>query len=189
MPEPPIDIDLSATLLRVDDALRRSSIPYSFGGAIALAYHVRQARGTADLDVNLAAPAEATVALLDLLPDVDWDDATLADLGRDGWVRVWLEGDIALDLFVPQHPFHDELQARAERVPFGDRTIPIVGATHLTVLKAMFNRPKDWVDIAGMVDAGSVDTDAALAWTAELLGADGPGHVRLAELVGGAADG
>lgn len=183
MPEPALTVRLSETLLTVDDALRRSQIPYAFGGAIALAYHVVQARGTSDLDVNLAAPAAASAALLDLLPDVDWDADTIASLEREGWVRVWLEGDVALDLFVPQHAFHDDLQAAAEPAAFLGRTIPIVSATHLTVLKAMFSRPKDWVDIAAMLAAGSVDTAVALAWTEELLGDDSPSHLRLADLV------
>lgn len=183
MPEPDLTVRLSETLLLVDDTLRRVDIPYAFGGAIALAYHVIQARGTSDLDVNLAAPAEATEALLGLLPDVEWGVETIDHLEREGWVRVWLEGEIALDLFVPQHRFHDELQAAAEPAPFKGREIPIVSATHLTVLKAMFGRGKDWVDIASMVEAGSVDGDAALAWAAELLGDGSPGHRRLCEVI------
>lgn len=183
MPEPDLTVGLSQSLIIVDDALRQVQIPYAFGGAIALAYHVKQPRGTADLDVNLAAPAAASAPLLHLLPDVAWDDETISRLEREGWVRVWLEGEVALDLFVPQHRFHDELQASAEPAPFVGREIPIVSATHLTVLKSMFGRPKDWVDISSMLDAGSVDTKAALAWTAELLGDEGPGHRRLSDLV------
>lgn len=46
----------------------------------------------------------------------------------------------------------------------------------------MFARPKDWVDIASMIEAGSVDIPDALDWTAELLGDDSPSHRRLEEL-------
>jgi len=183
VPEPDLTVRLSETLLLVDDLLRHTEIPYAFGGAIALAYHVIQARGTTDLDVNLAAPAEASAALLSLLPDADWDDDTISHLEREGWVRVWLEGEIALDLFVPQHRFHDDLQAAVETAPFKGREIPIVSAMHLTVLKTMFGRGKDFIDIASMLEAGSVDGEVALAWTAELLGEDSPGHRRLAELI------
>lgn len=182
-----MSVDLSAKLLEVDAALRGSGVGYAFGGAIALAYHVRQPRGTADLDVNLAAAAADLGPALDRLPDVEWDAETIARLERDGWVRLWLAGDIPLDVFVPQHEFHVELQAQAEVVPFRDRAIPIVSATHLTVLKTMFGRSKDWVDIEAMLAAGSVDPPAALAWSEELLGHDHPSHRRLAELVRTAA--
>lgn len=144
---------------------------------------MRQPRGTVDLDVNLATSADAVAPVLDLLPDVEWDDRTLAHLDQQGWVRLWLEGEIPLDLFVPQHEFHADLQAHAEAVPFKQRVIPVVSATHLTVLKTLFARSKDWVDIEAMLPAGSVDRTAATRWTEELLGADHPSHRRLVELV------
>lgn len=183
MPEPPVTDVLSTRLLEVDDVLRDSGVGYSFGGAIALAYHVRRPRGTADLDVNLAVVAQDVRPLLRALPVVSWDEASVQHLEQQGWLRLPTPDGVPLDLFVAQHEFHDELQASAQAVPFAGRLIPVVSATHLTVLKAMFGRPKDWVDISSMLEAGSVDTDAALAWTVELLGDDGAGHLRLADLV------
>lgn len=183
MPDPPVSVDLGATLLAVDDALRGTDVGYAFGGAIALAYHVRQPRGTVDIDVNVATAAATVGPLLDALPGVDWDEATLTRLEDEGWVRLWLPGDIALDVFVPQHAFHADLQAHAELVPFKGRPIPIVSATHLTVLKTMFGRSKDWVDIEAMLDAEAVDADEAVRWVEELLGADHPSARRLGELV------
>lgn len=53
-PEVPLDPVVVTRLLEVDEALRSSGIAYSFGGAIAVGYHVLRPRGTVDLDVNLA---------------------------------------------------------------------------------------------------------------------------------------
>lgn len=184
MADLPVSVDLAVKLVEVDAALQGSGVGYAFGGAIALAYHVGQPRGTADLDVNLATSAGTVAPVLDLLPDIEWDERTLAHLEDEGWVRLWLEGDIPLDLFVPQHQFHVDLQAHTETVPFRDRTIPIVSATHLTVLKAMFSRSKDWADIEAMLLAGSVDVAVATQWTEELLGPDHPSHVRLVQMAG-----
>ncbi len=59
-----------------------------------------------------------------------------------------------------------------------------MSATHLTVLKAMFDRSKDWVDIEEMLDERSVDAPEALRWLAEILGADHHAYRRLAALCG-----
>lgn len=54
------------------------------------------------------------------------------------------------------------------------------------MLKALFDRPKHWVDIDSMLAADSVDTDDALAWVARLLGADSLPHARLREAIANA---
>lgn len=181
---PPVSADLGDQLLAVHARLDELGVPHAFGGAIALAYHVRQPRGTADLDVNLAIDEPDTARVLaglgDLAASTDHDRATLV---ATGFVRLFLAGHVPLDLFVPQHEFHADLQAHAEPAPFRSAEIPIVSATHLTVLKAMFDRSKDWADIEGMLEAGSVDEPEALRWLAELLGEDHGSYRRLRSLV------
>ena len=59
------------------------------------------------------------------------------------------------------------------QVPFGGRTIPVLGCTGLAVFKAMFDRPHDWVDIEAMVEARSLDVDEAIRWIREMVGDDG----------------
>jgi hypothetical protein len=49
------------------------------------------------------------------------------------------------------------------------------------VFKAMFARPRDWVDIEAMVEARSLDVDEAMRWVREMAG-DDPRVERLAEL-------
>ena len=45
-----------------------------------------------------------------------------------------------------------------------------VCADDLTVLKCLFDRPKDWVDIHGMSRAGSVDLDTVIQRVAAIVG-------------------
>lgn len=45
-------------------------------------------------------------------------------------------------------------------------------AEDLAVFKALFDRPKDWVDIATMVDAGSLDGEVAASRLERLLPGD-----------------
>ena len=56
-------------------------------------------------------------------------------------------------------------------MPFGGRLISVLGPVELVLFKALFDRPKDWVDIATVVEAGALED---------------PGPVRrgLIELVG-----
>jgi len=46
----------------------------------------------------------------------------------------------------------------------------------------MYSRGKDWVDIAAMLDAGTIDVDAAAAAFARIMGADHEALKRLREL-------
>ena len=51
--------------------------------------------------------------------------------------------------------------------------------------KAIFDRPKDWVDIEEVLAWGTeVDAVAVLGWIEELLGSESGQYARLAELFG-----
>ena len=60
----------------------------------------------------------------------------------------------------PRRGTGDGVAERAEMRPFATRQLPFLAANDLAVLKALFDRPKDWLDIAAKADAGSVDFDA-----------------------------
>jgi hypothetical protein len=72
-------------------------------------------------------------------------------------------------------------------VVFEGRTIPVVGCTTLAVFKAMFDRPRDWVDIEAMVEANALDTADAASWVRQMAGEDSPQAQRLQELAAGAS--
>jgi hypothetical protein len=128
-------------------ALARADIPHAFGGALALAYYA-EPRTTIDVDLNVFVTADRAVDIADALHELGVDTAPLHTpvLARDGQVRCrW--GRTPIDLFFAYDALHDAMRAQVVSVPFGPDTIPIIGAEHLVVCKAVFNRPKDWLDI------------------------------------------
>jgi hypothetical protein len=174
-------IGVADRMLAVHDALRAAGLPHAIGGAIALGYCTLEARGTQDVDVNVFVAPSRTREVLSALPDgvrVSARDLQVAE--RDGQVRLLWDAT-PIDVFFSVLPFHDEVERNIRHVAFGDRTIPVLDCTSLAVFKAMFARPRDWVDIEAMVEARSLDVDEAMRWVREMVG-DDPRVERLAEL-------
>jgi hypothetical protein len=176
-------LTLALRVLAIEDAL--SDIPHAFGGALALAYYA-EPRATIDIDINVFLPAErfpeVASPLVQLGAAAD-DPSIEAIVRRDGQVRVMWDAT-PIDLFFSYDAFHDAAGAARHSVPFGDGTIPILAADHLIVCKAVFNRPKDWVDIDSML-AAEADVDAAevLRWVARIAGDDDPRYNRIAAVL------
>lgn len=160
-------------------------VPHAFGGALALAYYA-EPRATIDIDLNVFVPADRyeEVAAPLVALGAGADDPDVADLvRRDGQARVmW---DLTpIDLFFAYDPFH-RAAARARRVvPFGDATIPILAADHLVVCKAVFARPRDWVDIDAVVALGTaIDVAEVLRWVGRIAGDTDPRYDRIAAVL------
>lgn len=164
--------ELGDQLLAVHDGLDAAGIPHAIGGAIALGYCVLEPRGTRDVDVNVFVEPQRARDVFAALPEgVELSGEALDQAERDGQVRLkW--GITPIDLFLSVLPFHDRVESHVQEVPFEGRTIPIVDCTGLTVFKAMFARPRDWVDIEAMVEARSFDVDEAIRWVREMVGDD-----------------
>jgi hypothetical protein len=173
----------------IHNALEKAKVPHAIGGALALAYYA-EPRATIDVDINVFVHTDRWPAIRDALAplgvDVEVDEK---ELGRDGQVRIWW-GRNPVDLFFSYDPFHDEMRRSARRVPFNDATIPILGPEHLAVCKAMFDRPKDWLDIEQMLVATSpLDVEEIKDWLERMVGADNPRMERMLELESSLADG
>jgi hypothetical protein len=81
------------------------------------------------------------------------------------------------------------MAGRARLVRFGPVEIPILAPEHVIVCKAVFDRPKDWLDIDEMVRWGTeIDASLALGWVADILGPGAPQYARLADLLAPAHD-
>jgi hypothetical protein len=170
-------------ILLIHDALTAGDVEHGFGGAVALAYHAQEPRATRDIDLNIAADVERSATVLAALPEGVEVGRDAADvIARDGQIRLWWDGPtgIPVDLFFPQHPFHEEVAHDIRTVPFLYAAIPIISATHLTVFKSLFNRPRDWPDIAAMLQAGTVNVASALDWVRRLVGEESASYVKLA---------
>jgi hypothetical protein len=149
-------------------------------------HYVAEPRTTWDVDVNISVSREnADVVVAALSGIVQASKEQVAFLKQDGQVRL-LVGRYPLDIFLAEHEFHDEMRMMSSMRPFGDRELPYISATHLTVLKAMFNRSKDWVDIESMLRHGSVDVQRAIGWLVTLQGPDeeAPARIRAMSLLG-----
>lgn len=76
------------------------------------------------------------------------------------------------------------MAAHAREVEFGPTRIPILSPEHLIVCKAIFDRPKDWVDVEEIVSWGTeIDRDEVSKWIEKLLGAGSAQQARLIELL------
>jgi hypothetical protein len=153
-------------------ALTEAGIPHAFGGALALAYATEEPRGTRDVDVNVFVPPDDAERTFGGFPDgVDWSAGDVAVVLRDEQVRLWW-GDTPVDVFFAAHPFHLAAGHRAVTVDFLGRPIRVLAPEDLATFKVLFDRPKDWVDIATMLDNGTLDLDAVIGAVGDLLGDD-----------------
>lgn len=171
--------ELGDQLLAVHDGLDAAGIAHAIGGAIALAYCVLEPRGTRDVDVNVfVAPERARDVFAALPKDVELSGEALERAERDGQVRLnW--GITPIDLFFSVLPFHDWVETHIRDVPFEGRTIPVLDCTGLAVFKAMFDRPRNWVDLEAMVEARAIDLEEAVRWVSEMIGADSAHAAKL----------
>jgi hypothetical protein len=174
---------LPEKVVAIHRALTTAKIPHAIGGALALAYYA-EPRATVDVDVNVFVPTkrwqEVRDALGPLGVDVEVDEEALE---RDGQVRLrW--GRNPVDLFFSYDPFHSEMEGGARRVPFAGTSIPILAPEHLTICKAMFNRPKDWLDIEAILIATEpLEIDSIEDWLRRMVGADDERLSKLNELL------
>jgi hypothetical protein len=177
-------VSLPDKVVAIDRALTAAKVPHAIGGALALAYYA-EPRATVDVDVNVFIPTDlwpdVKAALAPLGVDVELDESALT---RDGQVRLWWDLN-PVDLFFSYDPFHEEMEGATRRVPFNRSRIPILAPEHLTICKAMFDRPKDWLDIeAILVVAEPLDVGAIESWLARMVGPDDKRLVKLAEIRG-----
>jgi hypothetical protein len=175
--------------VEVHRLLEAAGVPHAIGGALALAYHVGEARATRDIDLNVGADPDDAAALFALLPgDVPWDARDVETVRTTGQVRLWWphpdgQPPIPLDLFFPQSPLHVLVNQRSERVAMLADVVPILCATDLMVFKMLFDRRKDWADIEELLRFGKVDVAAARRWLTDVVGPDDPRQQKLDDVL------
>jgi hypothetical protein len=174
-------LSLPEKVIAIHQALSTAKLPHAIGGALALAYYA-EPRTTIDVDINVFVPTERWPRVHDALAPLGIDvGVDLAALDRDGQARLWWDRN-PVDLFFSYNPFHDAMQRATRRVPFAGTTIPILSPEHLAVCKAMFDRPKDWLDIEQiLVATDPLDLPEIEAWLEAMVGEDNPRMKRLRE--------
>jgi hypothetical protein len=174
---------LPEKVVAIHRRLAQAKVGHAFGGALALAYYA-EPRATIDIDINLFVSPASYPGVERALAEIGVrDGAELTLVERDGQCRLrW--GDTPVDLFFAYDELHDAMRRAIRREPFGESTIPILSPEHLMVCKAIFNRPKDWLDIEQMlVCAEDLDTGEVRAWLARIVGADDPRSERFERML------
>jgi hypothetical protein len=173
---------LSEKVELLHECLERATIPHAFGGALALAFCVANARATADIDVNVFVSPARVADVFGALPDgVKWTDEHRTEVAERGQVRLpW--GDTPLDLFFAYHDFHEQARRRTRVVTFRQIDLPVLDCGDLIVFKALFGRPQDWVDIENVIDSGGAELEEPLERLETLVGTDDPKYARLATM-------
>ncbi len=183
------DPSLPEKILAIDGALKRARVPHAFGGALALAYYA-EPRVTIDIDLNLFVPPTRygrVFAALEPLGVGDAVDPKLVE--RDGQCRLWW-GRTPVDLFFANDQIHDAMRKAARLVPFGDHRLRVLSPEHLLVCKALFDRPKDWIDIEQMlVTVEPLDLKEIERWLSRFIADDDPRRERFEQLVAQLRDG
>jgi hypothetical protein len=175
------ELGLAEKVILLEDALANAKVPHAFGGAIAFAYY-GEPRVTIDVDINVfVRPEQAPEVFAVLAPlGVTAPETARSETERDGQIRLRWERT-PVDLFFAYDAFHDHAATRVRRVPFGEKTIPILAPEDLLVCKTVFDRRKDWIDIDQILEltAGDLDVNDVRRWVTRIIGAD---DARLAKL-------
>ena len=170
------------------DALESEGIPYAIGGALALGFYATP-RATVDIDVNVFLPPasgfDLTLEVLERAGFVGADshDVMKSTAREEGQFRGHVKR-MRVDVFVPAIDFYAQLEDRMQQVVLFDRPIWILGAEDLAILKLLFFRPKDLVDVdAIMRDQGrTLDRTYIRSTLVDLVGNDDARIVALDEL-------
>lgn len=180
------DLLPSEKLLALRDALEAHGIPHAFGGAIALFYY-RDPRSTTDIDINVFLPPDRQAEVLRVLDDLFVLDtqALGAEIEANGQARA-LWGTTFVDLFFADTDFHEAMSRRIRREPFLGSRITVLSPEDLLVCKALFDRPKDWLDIEAVVASQGTELDGAYIEAALALFVEASDHrfARWRELTG-----
>ena len=160
--------------VEVSGFLRAADIDHAVGGALALGFYA-EPRGTLDVDLNIFVDAGDPGEALDVLAaggivlDRDHAIATLASRG-DLFLR---HRGCRLDLFFNSIPFHASAARRTREISLLGARVPILSPEDLIVLKLLFNRHKDVVDIERIVaalGAAGLDWPYIRRWLIECVG-------------------
>ena len=176
--------NLAPKIVSLHEMLDSAGVPHQFGGAIALIWY-RNPRATTDIDINLTLPPTAADPILEMLTrlGVTVTPEDRDAIALDGQARLDWEGSY-LDVFFATMDLHLEMAERSRLVHFGPVDIPILSPEHLIVCKAVYNRPKDWLDIEEMVRWGTaIEADETLGWVANILGDGSEQHRKLAAII------
>lgn len=169
-------------IVGLTDVFERLGLRYAFGGALANNYW-GIVRTTQDVDCLVLIPAMQYQRLADELAGMGCvfrdelgkdEPVTVVGMRRQEQQRKLIElwqGDARAELFVPFLPLQHEILRRAVRLPFENCTINVTTAEDLVLLKMVFHRPKDLIDVRGILwtRRENLDLNYLRTWSARML--------------------
>lgn len=172
---------------RVADQLEAAQIPYGVGGALALGVWGFP-RATKDVDVDVfvepAKLAPVFAALRQAGCTVE-ETAALTQAVERGDFQA-LAGSLRVDVFVPSIPFYDSMRRRLRTAALEGRPASYLSPEDLAVMKLLFFRAKDLIDVERLVAFGAETFDRGYVERSlvEIVGADDPRLERWRKLLG-----
>lgn len=155
---------IGAAALEVQDVLLRIEVPFCVIGGLAAIYWGTP-RATQDVDLSALVPlgAERTTAeriLKYLAPRME---AAAAFAAENRVLLVVATNGTPIDIAFAAFPIEQRFIERAAmRQLQPDLELRLISAEDLIVSKAIAGRPRDWDDIAGIIDRQSSQLDRSL---------------------------
>jgi hypothetical protein len=156
---------------RLGDLLEDDGLAYAVGGALALGVWGAP-RLTKDVDISVFASAAELDRVCDALERAGMIfDRVQAqkDVARIGLFKGRL-GGITIDVFISTHPHFSEMHRRRQRVDAPDGThLYFISAEDLCVMRLVYGRDKDRVDLERLFAVRLLDTAYIRSWIAPML--------------------
>lgn len=137
---------------RLADALEGKGIPHATGGALALGVWGFP-RATKDVDLDVFVTAEALGPVFDALTGTGCAvdaAAGVASAHERGDFQAW-HGPVRVAGFIASIPFYEQMRVRARRAPLEGRPAWFLSPEDLCVMKLLFFRAKDLIDVERLV--------------------------------------
>lgn len=155
---------------RLGHLLEHDGIEYAIGGALALGVWGAP-RGTKDVDLSIFITPSEVDRMAEVFDraGVMFDRAAAAkNIARTGLVRGRL-GRIPIDAFISGHPHFFEMQRRRRAIREADGSqLYFITAEDLCVMKLVYGRDKDVVDLERLFAVRQLDTAYVREWIAKM---------------------
>ena len=182
--------DLARIASAISADLAAAGIVHALSGSISMAAYARP-RATLDADFLVVAPAIRwpEVFAIARRHGFEGDDRDCILSIRERGHATLTSGPVALDILIPQIPYHHDVARRAIRIPLEGHDVPFVTAEDLFVLKALWWRPKDRLDLDVLAEGtrGTLDADYVRRTLASLLPETDARHAEVARILSGDA--
>ncbi len=178
--------DLSPIAAAISGDLTTAGVEHVLTGALALAVY-GYARATHDIDVVVLVSSIRLPHVFEIgrRHGFQGDDRDLITQIRTRTYAEMKRGPASLDVIVPVLPYHERVVKRARRVEIAGRTVPIVAAEDLFVIKAIWHRPKDVADMHALAAMDGLDAAYVRETLASLVPPGDPVHAEVERLLAG----